>query len=193
MGVAWTAPDDDWISYLFVNGRMAVEAFAPGQAERTIDVPFAAGALAVIEVHDFDPSDVPDAPAAIAIPPVIYTRPTIHFAVVPGAARYRLYHHPEGGTETRVWEGAADAGDGEDGDWISLECPVDLSENANAPGGVNGGSGWHFFRVEAVSAYGVESLAQSWAWLAMDVPSAPKVTVAPGSMPGTWTFTVTGG
>ena len=50
-GVSWTAPGDEWISWLFVNGRLAVEAFAPGTAERAIDVPLAAGALAVIEVQ----------------------------------------------------------------------------------------------------------------------------------------------
>jgi hypothetical protein len=162
-----------------------VEAFAPGRAERAIDVPLAAGALAVIEVHDFAHDDFPDAPSAISIPPATYTRPTIRFAAVPAAARYRLYHRPEGGFETRVWEAAAST----DADWIALECPVDLVGRSSAPGNTGG---WHFFRVEAVSAYGVESLAQAWAWRAMDVPAAPRVTVTPGAEPGTWTFTVGG-
>ena len=186
VGVSWIAPDADWVSWLFVNGRMAVEAFNPGTAERNIDVPLAAGALAVIEVHDFDPDDLPELPTAISIQPATYTRPTINFSAVPGAARYRLYHRPEGGTETRVWDAAANP---EDGEWISLECPVDLEGRSNAPGHVGG---WHFFRVEAVSAYGVESLAQAWAWRALDVPSVPRVSVAPGSLPGIWTFTVGG-
>ena len=180
VGVSWTAPGDDWVSFLFVNGRMAVEAFAPGVTERAIDVPLAAGALAVIEVHDFDPADLPEAPSAIAIPPAAYIRPMIRFAAVQGGARYRLYHRSEGGIETRVWEAAAMP---EDGDWLEIECPVDLSGYAS-PGG------WHFFRVEAVSAYGVESLAQAWAWRALDVPSAPRVAVAPGLTPGSFTFTV---
>jgi len=185
VGVAWTSPGDEWVSFLFVNGRMAVEAFTPGQAERAIDVPLAASALAVIEVHDFDPADLPEDPAASAIPPATYTRPMIRFAAVPGAARYRLYHRPEGGIETRVWEAAASI----DADWLELECPVDLVGRPAAPGNTGG---WHFFRVEAVSAYGVESLATAWAWRAMDVPAAPRVSVAPGTEPGTWTFTIGG-
>ena len=186
VGVSWTAPGDDSVSFLFVDGRLAVEAFAPGTAERAIDVPLAAGALAVIEVHDFAHDELPDAPSAIAIPPVIYTRPMIHFAAVPGASRYRLYHRPEGGIETRVWEAAASP---DDADWLELECPVDLVGRSSAPGNIGG---WHFFRVEAVSAYGVESLATAWAWRAMDVPAAPRVSVTPGTEPGTWTFTVGG-
>jgi len=185
VGVSWTAPGDEWVSFLFVNGRMAVEAFAPGAAERAIDVPLSAGALAVIEVHDFDHDDLPDAPSAITIPPASYTRPTIRFAAVPAAARYRLYHRPEGGIETRVWEAAAST----DADWLELECPVDLVGRSAAPGNTGG---WHFFRVEAVSAYGVESLATAWAWRAMDVPAAPRVSVASGTEPGTWTFTIGG-
>jgi len=186
VGVSWTAPGDDSVSFLFVDGRLAVEAFAPGTTERAIDVPLAAGALAVIEVHDFDAADLPDSPSPIAIPPATYTRPTICFAAVHGASRYRLYHRPEGGIETRVWEAAASPGDG---DWVSLECPVDLAGRSSGPGNTGG---WHFFRVEAVSAYGVESLAQAWAWRAMDVPAAPRVTVATGTTPGTWTFSVGG-
>ena len=185
VGVSWTAPGDDSVSWLFVDGRLAVEAFAPGTAERAIDVPLAAGALAVIEVHDFAPADLPDAPSPIAIPPATYTRPMIRFAAVPAATRYRLYHRPEGGVETRVWEAAAST----DADWLELECPVDLVGRSSAPGNTGG---WHFFRVEAVSAYGVESLAQAWAWRAMDVPAAPRVTVATGTTPGTWTFSVGG-
>ena len=184
VGVSWTAPGDDSVSWLFVNGNLAVEAFAPGRAERGIDIPLAAGALAVIEVHDFDPADLPDSPAAIAVPPLTYTRPLIRFAAVPGAARYRLYHRPEGGIETRVWDAAANPADG---DWIALECPVDLAGRSAAPGATGN---WHFFRVEAVSAYGVESRATAWAWRALDVPAAPRVTVTPGAEPGTWTFTV---
>ena len=187
VGVSWITPGDDSVSFVFVNGRMAVEAFAPGTAERAIDVSLAAGALAVIEVHDFDPADPPDAPSAIAIPPASYTRPTIRFAAVPAAARYRLYHRPEGGIETRVWEAAAST---EDGQWLELECPVDLTGRPRAPGNTGG---WHFFRVEAVSVYGVESLAQAWAWRALDVPGAPRVTVTTGAEPGTWTFIVTAG
>ena len=189
VGVSWTAPGDDSVSWLFVDGRMAAEAFAPGMAERAIDVPLAAGAQAVIEVHDFDPADLPDAPAAIAIPPKTYTRPLIRFAAVPGiipGGRYRLYHRPEGGAETRVWESAASPDDGE---WIDLDCPIDLAGRSGVPGNT---WGWHFFRVEAVSAYGVESLAQAWAWRAMDIPAAPRVTVATGTTPGTWTFSVGG-
>ena len=185
VGIAWTAPEPDWVSFLFVNGHPAVDEYAPGQAERAIDVPLATGELAVIEVHDFDPMDKPDSPTPIALPPKTYTRPMIRFAAAPGAARYRLYHRAEGGIETRVWESAATP---EDGDWIDLECPVDLSGRSASPGGMGG---WHFFRVEAVSAYGVESLAQAWAWRALDVPAAPRVSVAPGAMPGTWSFTVT--
>jgi hypothetical protein len=185
VGVAWIAPDDDSVSFVFVNGQVAAEAFTPGRAERAIDIPLAAGALAVIEVHDFDPADVAETvPTAIAIPPLTYTRPMIRFAAVPGAARYRLYHRPEGGVETRVWEAAATPGDG---DWLDLECPVDLSGRSNSPGNTGG---WHFFRVEAVSAYGVESVAQAWAWRALDAPVAPRVSVAAGTEPGTWTFTV---
>ena len=187
VGVSWTAPDNDWVSWLFVNGRLAAEAFAPGQAERGIDIALAPGTLAVIEVHDFDHADLPDAPAAIAIPPETYTRPMIKFAAVAGAARYRLYHRPEAGIETRVWEATANP---DDGDWIELDCPVELTAPPAASRQPQAIGSWHFFRVEAVSAYGIESLAQAWAWRSLDVPTAPRVSVASGAEPGTWTFTV---
>lgn len=189
VGVAWTAPAGNSVSFVFVDGRMAVEAFTPGIAERAIDVPLAAGALAVIEVHDIGPGDVPadTPPRAITIPPTAYTRPAIHFAAVPGAARYRLYHRPEDGIESRVWEAAASPMDGE---WVTLECPVDLVGQSTASGGLGR---WHFFRVETVSVYGVESRAKAWVWRALDVPVAPRVSVAPGAESGTYTFTMIGG
>ena len=187
LGVVWIAHAADAVSFVYVNGRLEAETFAPGQAERCIDVPLAPGSLAVIEVHDFDSGDLPEAPAAVTIPPTAYTRPMIRFAAVPGAVRYRLYHRPESGIEMRAWEAAANPDDGE---WISLECPVDLDGRSANAGYVGG---WHFFRVEAVSAYGFESLAQAWAWRALDVPAAPRVAVVLGDEPGVFTFTVFGG
>lgn len=189
VGVAWTAPADDSVSFVYVNGRLEIEAFAPGAAERAIDVPLAAEALGVIEVHDFAPGDLPEEPAAasVNIAPRVYTRPTIRFASVLGATRYRLYHRAEGDLEARVCDIAASP---DDGDWLAMECPVDLAGHASAPGGHGV---WHFFRVEAVSAYGVESQTAAWAWRTLDVPAAPTVSVTAGSEPGTFTFIITGG
>ena len=186
VGVVWTAPAGDSVSFVFVNGHLAIEAFAPGTADRAIDVPLPDDSLAVIEIHDFAPAAVPEeTPPSITIRPGEYTRPMIRFSTVPGAARYRLYHRPEGGAEARVWDAAASA---EDGEWVEIECSVDLFGRSPA-GGMDGR--WHHFRVEAVSAYGVESKTVAWAWRTLDVPAAPRVTVAPGSGDGTFTFTIT--
>ncbi len=187
VGVTWTAPSDDFVSFVFVNGRLEAEGFAPGMAERGIDIPFREGQLAVIEVHDFAPDEIPnEPPAPIAIAPTAYTRPVIRFSAVPGAARYRLYHRPEDGTEARIGDLTATQGDG---DWLEMECPDELLGRSSAP---DHHGRWHFFRVEAVSAYGQESQAVAWAWRALDVPPAPTIAVAAGDDPGTFTFTLTG-
>lgn len=185
VGVVWTAPADDSVSFVFVNARLEVEAFAPGRAERCIDVPWDSTGpprpARVVEIHDFGPADVPDEPfPAVAVPPEAFTLPVIRFSTVPNAARYRLYHRPEDGAETRLAD--IDAADFP-GPWAELPCEETL-DGRTLPGK------WHFFRVEAVTAYGVESRRRSWAWRAMDTSPAPAVTVTTGSAPGRYTFRV---
>ncbi len=183
VGVVWTAPADDSISFVFVDGRLEVEAFAPGRTERSIDIPWDStgppGMAHVVEIHDFAPADVPAEPfPAVTVPPEIFTRPVLRFSTVPGAARYRIYHRPEDGEETRLAE--IDAADFP-GAWGEFACEEILDGRVIA-------GRWHFFRVEAVTEYGIESRRQSWAWRALDIPSAPAVTVARGSAPGRYTF-----
>lgn len=182
VGVEWTAPGDDWLSCILANGRVVADAFAPGTAHRSIDVPLTESGSAVLEVHDFAPGDQPDdAPESVMVAPEPYAFPRIVFAAVPGAARYRLYHRPEGEGETRVWEGV---GDPIDEYWIGLPCPVELEGD----GGDGRAGRWHFLRVEAVSEYGVESACGAWAWRAYGVPAASSAAVEPGDEPGRYTF-----
>lgn len=107
-----------------------------------------------------------------------FTRPVLRFSTVPGAARYCIYHRPENGEETRLAE--IDAADFP-GAWGEFACEENLDGRAIA-------GRWHFFRVEAVNEYGVESRRQSWAWRAMDTSPAPAVTVTRGSAPGRYNF-----
>ncbi len=186
VGVVWTAPSDDHVSFVFVDGRLEVEGFTSGRAKRSIDVPWDStgppGTAHVVEIHDFASDDVPAEPfPAVTVPPETFTRPVLRFSTVPGAARYRIYHHPENGEETRLAE--IDAADFP-GAWGEFACEEILDGHALS-------GRWHFFRVEAVNEYGVESRRQSWAWRAMDTSPAPAVTVARGSAPGRYTFRMT--
>ncbi len=187
LGVVWTAHADDAVSFVYVNGRLEAEAFAPGRAERSIDVPWHGGdarppgTARTVEIHDFDPADVPaEIQPAITVPPPAFTLPVLHFTAVADAARYRIYHRPEGGVELRLAEIDADAPAGA---LVTFPC-VDVLDGAALAGR------WHFFRIESVSAYGVESRRESWVWRAMDVAPPPAVTVKPGAVPGRYDFHV---
>jgi hypothetical protein len=186
IGITWTAPADDSVSFVFVNARLEIEKFAPGRAERCIDVPWDStgppNLARVVEIHDFAPTDVPSETfPAITVPSDAFTFPLICFSTVPGAARYRLYHRPEDGVEALAAE--IEASEFTD-EWAEMQAH-EILDAKNLAGK------WHFFRVEAVTDFGVESRRKSWVWRAMDTSPAPAVSVTSGSSPGTYTFCVT--
>ena len=159
----------------YVNGRLEAEAFTPGRAERAIDVPWPPAVARVVEIHDFDPAGVPEEiQSAITVPPELFTLPVLRFSTVPNAARYRIHHRPAGGAEVRLAE--IDAR-GLEGPWAEFACADHLDAHALA-------GRWHFFRVEAVTAFGVESRRDAWAWFAFDTPPPPRATIAQGSEAG---------
>ena len=187
VGVVWTAPADDSVSFVFVNGRLEIEAFAPGHAGRCVDVPWDStgppnNMARVVEIHDFDPADAPDKPfPALTVSPEAFTFPIIRFSTIPNAERYRLYHRPEDGEEKLAAEVMSSEFDGE---WAEMPAHEILDARILA-------GKWHFFRVEAVTEFGIESRRHSWVWRAMDTATAPTVSVTSGSAPGLYTFRVT--
>lgn len=185
LGVVWTAHAANAVSFVYVNGRLEAEAFAPGRAERSIDVPWHGGddrppgAARVVEIHDFDPGAAPEEiQPAITVPPELFTLPVLRFSTVPDAARYRIYHRPAGGMETRIAE--LDAGNF-NGPWAEYACSDALDARALA-------GRWHFFRVETVTAFGIESRRESWAWFAADTSSPPRAAIEQGSAPGLYSI-----
>jgi hypothetical protein len=167
--LAWSAPVGDWASWVFINGRHVRGPLITGAVERLVKVPLAADDIVALEVHD-----LPDAATNVdPIAPQPNTRPTIQWLAVADAVRYRLYHRAYGSAEDRIFDGPAREGL----DRYEITCPVTL------------GAGWHFFRVEAVSAYGQESTRQAWAYFVMDVPDVPPVLrVTAGSADGLYNF-----
>lgn len=170
--VGWTAPWPNGASWLFVNGHHALGPVLTGTAERLIPLPWSAGAIVALEIHDFP--DLSVVPEALEIVP--NTQPTIQWRCVAEAVRYRLYHRAFGeSSETLLLE--LPARDGME--TYQITCPIQLS------------AGWHFFRVEAVDAYGNQSIRQAWNYFAWDLPEAlPALAVTGGSTPGTYNFTL---
>lgn len=186
VGLEWIAPADDGVSWVFLNGRVQTDAFAPGTARRSVDIALPDGEAAVLEIHDFAPGEVPDEPPAAVVCPVEnFTRPLLTFSAVPGASAYCLHHRPDGEEERKVWDGTGDAdADG----WIRIPCPVELSGRDAAPGRVGR---WHFFRIEAITPYGAPSRGIPRIWRALGIPAPPTIAVEAGSEPGRYTFRLT--
>jgi hypothetical protein len=167
--LAWTAPAGDWASWVFINGRHVRGPLVTGAPERMVKVPLAAQTIVSLEVHDLPSAEVQVDPVA----PQPNTRPTIQWLAVADAVRYRVYHRGYGQTEERIFDGPAREGL----ERYEITCPVTLV------------AGWHFFRVEAVSAYGQESTRQAWAYFVMDVPDVPPLLrVTAGSADGLYNF-----
>ncbi len=167
--LTWTAPAAHWASWVFVNGRHVRGPLVTGAAERVVKVPLAADAVVSLEIHDLPSADIQVDPVA----PQPNTRPTIQWLAVPDAVRYRLYHRALAQAEQRIFDGP-----GREGlERYEITCPIVL------------GAGWHFFRVEAVSAYGQQSTRQAWAYFVMDVPDVPPLLrVTAGSADGLYNF-----
>ncbi|MCL2645583.1 MAG: hypothetical protein FWD61_01095 [Phycisphaerales bacterium] len=170
--IAWTCPWPTGASWLFINGKHTLGPILMDTAERVVPVPWSASAIIALEIHDFP--DISVVPAAIEIPS--NTQPTIQWRCVPEAARYRLYHRGYAeANETLLLELPARAGL----DNYQITCPSPLA------------AGWHFFHVEAMDAYGNESLRQAWNYFVWDLPkTTPSLVVTAGSISKTYTFTL---
>jgi len=168
--IGWTCPWPTGVSWLFINGKHALGPVLMDTAERVVPVSWSASAIVALEIHDFPDMNV--VPAAIEILP--NTRPTIQWRCVEQAARYRLYWRAFGEANERLLiELPARAGM----DNYQITCPVPLV------------AGWHFFHVEAIDAYGNESICQAWNYRVWDLPKAtPPLVVTAGSAPGMYNF-----
>ena len=167
--LAWTAPAGDWASWVFINGRHVRGPLVTGMAERMVRIPLAADDVVSLEVHDLPSAEIQVDPVA----PQPNTRPTIQWLAVADAVRYRLYHRAYSQAEERIFDTPAREGL----ERYEITCPITLT------------AGWHFFRVEAVSAYGQESTRQAWAYFVMDVPDVPPLLrVTAGSADGLYNF-----
>ena len=170
--IGWTCPWANGASWLFINGKHTLGPVLMDTADRVVPVPWSANAVMSLEIHDFP--DVSVMPEAIEIPP--NTQPTIQWRSVPEAVRYRLYSRIFGeANETLLLELPARAGM----DDYQITCPIPLV------------AGWHFFHVEAMDAYGNESVRQAWNYFVWDLPKAtPTLAVTTGSATGMYTFTL---
>ena len=172
--VSWEAPGPDWVSWVFVNGKHVAGPFYAGQVQRSVRIPHPAGKAIALEIHDFPDDTEPVAPAVEAP----NTRPDLLWNSVAGAVRYRIYHRVKGGAEEKIYDQPAEEGI----DRHRIACPIRLE----GEGGV-----WHFFRVEAVNAFGYESTRQAWTFFARDLPApAGNLEVTDGSAPGLFDFEI---
>lgn len=108
-------------------------------------------------------------PTATVVPPNV--RPSLLWAAVEAAAKYRAYHAEEAGAEGLVYNADADDDDGR----VTVPCPVAL----NGQGGV-----WHWFRVESVAPNNAETTRAAWSYYVMEPPAPLVVAASNGSAPG---------
>ena len=105
-------------------------------------------------------------------------RPILRWEAVPAAEYYKIYHQEgEGGAES----------------WIESVSKIPTLAYYNYKLGLelNGeGGAWHFFRVEAVDADGVESTTATYATLVREVPP-PVSNIAVAVTGGLGTVTIT--
>lgn len=169
--VQWNAPNATDVSYVYVNGYLIHGPIFGSTIARSATIRFTRTLNKCIEIHDF-PTNIGET-KNVCIREL--QRPLIEWNNKPGAVRYRIFHTPYGGSETLIQETKVEIEQAK----YSIKCPIRLVD------------GWHFFRVEAVSQYGIESVRDIWAYRAFRIPAPVNgLTVANGSGAGLFDITI---
>lgn len=169
--VSWTSPGADYVSFLYVNGYLIQGPILLEVVNRTVSMRFTDTLNKCIEIHEFPVNDLQGNHVCIRE----NDKPLILWNRKSDAVRYRVFHTPFGGSETKI----SDQKVFDDREIFTLDCPVSLVE------------GWHFFRVEAVNQFGVESVHELWRYRAFRIPKpVSDVTIADGSGSGKFDITI---
>ena len=170
--ISWTSLDANNVSWLFVNGYLIHGPIFTETTQRQIAIRFSRGLNKAIEIHDFADTDI--RPGSVAIKE--FERPTIEWIADGQAIKYRVYHTPFGAPEVLL----ATVELQELTTRYTLNCPVRLVE------------GWHYFRVESVNEFGIESTREIWRYRAFRIPKPVKgLTVSNGSGAGLFDIEIT--
>jgi len=173
----------DWLEYVYVLGVLVTVGGEPvtlysaeawiyvdGQEmDHTSDnealLPFAANYVMALEGHEQASDPIYEEPE---LHPLVQWRP------VALAVSYKVYLTEPGEAEVVVYEEAA----GDEQLLYQARCPTQCAE------------GWQEFRVEAVTADGIESTVDAWPHMVMNKGELPADLAISGSG-GTFTLTVT--
>lgn len=169
--VTWTAPIATHVSWVFVNGILIAGPIFTGTTARSTTIRFSKDLNKVIEIHDF--------PDATITPDVVTVkqndRPSIEWNRNAAAIKYKIFHTPDGQAEKL----------------ISTTPVIDDRERYNLKSPVRLVEGWHFFRVESVNKFGIESTTTLWRFRAFRIPKpVAGLTVANGSGSGLFNITI---
>jgi len=171
--LSWTGAEDKRV-WVAVNGGWISRNLEYSGTSRTADIVMRSDAPKCVEVHEVG-SDVNPTPLFMAP----NKRPTVNWDSVSDAHKYTVYQR-EGasGTDSSV----ADV-------YETGKTQYDAEPRSDL--NIDDGGTWHYFRVTAKDAYGVESatVAEKISWL-VDIPDSPSGVELSGSN-GTFSITLT--
>lgn len=148
--ISWVSSDANNVSWLFVNGRLIQGPILTETTERQITIRFSRDLNKAIEIHEFPNTDIR--------PNSVFTKefdkPIIEWNSDDEAVKYHIYHTPFGQAETLLAKVQVD----NNRKRYEFKSPVRLDE------------GWHYFRVESVSQFGIESTREIWRYKAFRIP-----------------------
>jgi hypothetical protein len=171
--LSWTCSDASLFSWIIINGASIYGPVISDSAERSVRVPFKAGTIVTLEVHDLGEDEVPE-----AIYPPLNTTPTLRWNFLDSAVRYRIYHRVRDGEDKKVYDAAAYVN--------QVTSPVELEGDGELDN-----SQYHFLRVEAVDCYGNESTRQSWRFFSKDLPASDaSLSISQGPSSGIFDITL---
>ncbi len=170
--ISWTAPGLNYISWLFVNGILIQGPIFAETLKRSVPIRFSKGLNKVIEIHEFATN--------ITTPDTITVkendRPSIEWNADNEAIQYKIFHTPFGGSESEI----AKISVVDDRTQFKISSPIRLVE------------GWHFFRVESINKFGIQSTRENFRYRAFRIPKPiASLVVANGSGSGLFNITIT--
>ncbi len=160
--ISWVTANADDVSWLFVNGYLSQGPIFTGAVDRQIKIRFSRDLNKAIEIHDFETLGIQ--PNSIVIKE--FDKPFIEWDADAEATKYLIYHTPFGEPEVLLTTVPVE----DSRQRYVLRSPVRLVE------------GWHYFRVESVSQFGIESTREIWRYRAFRIPTPVNgLTIANGS------------
>ena len=170
--ISWTSDDETAMSWIFLNGKLAVGPFMAETKERSVVLPVPTDKTFKIEVHDCY-GTTPHSPEALP-----QTRPIITWDAVGSAVGYKIYHtiFDTGSIESLLAQVPPMPNER-----IEIDCPTKLEGR---------GGRWHHFRVESVDQFGNESENHRLAFFATDFPKPPQLLITRNTETGLFNFRV---